>query len=157
MEVISAAEDRLRPHWLAQRDSGLASPQTGPHSGARHGSGCANRFQMGFAVVGSPQMLTAAVEHAGIASLLDAVISVEEAGILKPHRSVYRLAGKHLGLPSNAMSFQSSNAWDAYAAKSCGLRVIWVNRFGQARECLPGEPDAEIGDLGVVPDLLEPL
>ncbi len=106
---------------------------------------------------GSPRMLAAAVEHAGLASLLDAVISVEEAGIFKPHPSVYRLAEKHLGLPASAMSFQSSNAWDAYAAKDCGFRVIWINRFGQAKERLPGEPDAEIADLSAVPDLLAPL
>ena len=106
---------------------------------------------------GSPQMLTAAVDHAGIAPLLDAVISVEEAGIYKPHPSVYRLAEKHLSLPLKAMSFQSSNAWDAYAAKRCGFRVIWVNRFGQIREHLPGKPDAEIADLGAVPDLLTPV
>jgi 2-haloacid dehalogenase len=103
---------------------------------------------------GSPWMLQAAVEHAGIASLLDAVMSVEEVGVFKPHPSVYRLAEKHLGLPPNAMSFQSSNAWDAHAAKNYGFRVIWVNRFGQARECLPGEPDAEIRDLSAVPELL---
>ena len=55
------------------------------------------------------------------------------------------------------MSFQSSNAWDAYAAKNCGFRVIGVNRFGQARERLPGKPDAEIADLGAVPDLPVPF
>ena len=103
---------------------------------------------------GSPKMLQAAVEHAGIGKHLDAVISVEEAGIFKPHPSVYQLAVDQLGLPAGSMSFQSSNGWDAYAAKTFGFQTIWINRFGQARERLPGVPDIEVKDLTSVPGLV---
>src|SRR5882724_12687509 len=40
---------------------------------------------------GSPQMLKAAVRGAQINHLLDAVLSVEEVGIYKPHSRVYQL------------------------------------------------------------------
>src|SRR5882724_12280614 len=46
---------------------------------------------------GSPAMLRAVVEHAGIGALLDAVLSVEEVGVYKTHPRVYALAVERLG------------------------------------------------------------
>jgi 2-haloacid dehalogenase len=103
---------------------------------------------------GSPAMLEAAVDHAGIAGLLDAVLSVEEVGVFKPHPRVYQLAVDRLGVPPGAISFQSSNAWDAHAASAFGMRVVWCNRYGQKRERLPGAPDREIGSLAEFPAVL---
>ena len=100
---------------------------------------------------GAPDMLDAAVSNADIAGLLDAVLSVEEVGVFKPHPSVYRMGEDRLGLPAGRMSFQSSNAWDAAAASAFGYRVIWVNRFGQARERIPDPPHAEIETLEELP------
>ena len=66
---------------------------------------------------GSPMMLEKVCAHAGLDSVLDAVLSVEEVGVFKPHPSVYQLAIDRLGLSgASAVSFQSSNAWDAAAA-----------------------------------------
>ncbi|MEO8304388.1 MAG: haloacid dehalogenase type II [Betaproteobacteria bacterium] len=103
---------------------------------------------------GTPKMLDAAVRNAGIASLLDAIISVEEVGVYKPHRNVYQRAVDRLGLPAASISFQSSNAWDAYAASAFGMRVVWCNRYGQRPERLPGSPDAVIGSLSELPALV---
>jgi 2-haloacid dehalogenase len=99
-------------------------------------------------------MLRAIVDHAGIGNLLDAVISVEEAGVFKTHPGVYQLAVDRLGVPARAISFQSSNAWDAYAASAFGMRVVWCNRYGQKPERLPGAPDHEITTLADLPALL---
>lgn len=103
---------------------------------------------------GSPKMLQAAADNAGITDLLDEIFSVESVGIYKPHPSVYELPGKGFGLKPEQISFQSSNAWDAYAAKNFGFRVVWVNRFGQAKERLPGEPDAMIATLADLPPIV---
>lgn len=103
---------------------------------------------------GSPRMLAAVVEGAGLAGLLDAVLSVEEVGVYKPHPKVYQLAVDRLGLPAHAIAFQSSNAWDAYAASAFGMRVAWCNRYQQRRERLPGAPDCEIRTLSELPALL---
>ncbi|MPZ55529.1 MAG: haloacid dehalogenase type II [Rhizobiales bacterium] len=103
---------------------------------------------------GSPRMLDAAVKNAGLAELLDDVLSVEEVGVFKPSPKVYQLAIDRLGLPATEISFQSSNAWDAYAASAFGMRVIWCNRYGQRRERLPGNPDAEITTLAELPELV---
>ena len=105
---------------------------------------------------GSPEMLRSAVEGAGIGGLLDAVLSVEEVGVFKPHPKVYRLAVDRLGVPAEAIAFQSSNAWDAYAASAFGMRVVWCNRYGQRPERLPGSPDREIRTLAELPALIAP-
>jgi len=103
---------------------------------------------------GSPDMLDAAVNKAGIRDLLDAVLSVELAGVYKQHPRVYQLAVDRLAIPAGAISFQSSNAWDAYAASAFGMRVVWCNRCGQKRERLPGTPDREITSLAELPALV---
>jgi 2-haloacid dehalogenase len=103
---------------------------------------------------GSPGMLDAAVKGAKLEGLLDAVLSVEEAGVYKPHPKVYQLALDRLQLPAAAMIFLSSNAWDAYAASAFGMRVAWCNRYAQRRERLPGAPDREISTLSELPALL---
>ena len=103
---------------------------------------------------GSPDMLAAAVKNAKIGHLLDAVLSVEAVGVYKPHPKVYQLAGDRLGIETHAISFQSSNAWDAYAASAFGMRVVWCNRYSQRPERLPGKPDREIASLAELPALV---
>jgi 2-haloacid dehalogenase len=103
---------------------------------------------------GSPKMLHAVVESAGLEALLDAVLSVEDAGVYKPHPKVYQLAVDRLSMPASSISFQSSNAWDAYAASAFGMRVVWCNRYGQRRERLPGKPDFEVKSLSELPAII---
>src|SRR5262245_16271829 len=103
---------------------------------------------------GSPEMLRAAVEAAGFSSYFEAVISVEQAGVFKPHPRVYQLAVDRLGVAADTIAFQSSNAWDAYAASAFGMPVVWCNRYGQRSERLPGRPDREIKTLAELPPLL---
>ena len=103
---------------------------------------------------GSPAMLDAAVKAAQLDTLLDAVFSVEEVGVYKPHPKVYQLAVDRLGIPPAAIAFQSSNAWDAYAASAFGMRVIWCNRYGQRPERLPGAPDRTVTSLAELPALI---
>lgn len=105
---------------------------------------------------GTPAMLDAAVRRAGLDPMFDALLSVEEVGVFKPHPRVYQLAVDRLGCPAAAIAFQSSNAWDAYAASAFGMQVVWCNRYGQPRERLPGAPDCEITTLADLPALIEP-
>jgi 2-haloacid dehalogenase len=103
---------------------------------------------------GSPDMLRATVAAAGIGALVDAVISVEEAGVYKPHPRVYRLAVDRLRLEPAGICFVSANGWDAWAAAAFGLRVVWCNRPRLPPERLPGQPDHEIISLAELPPLL---
>jgi 2-haloacid dehalogenase len=103
---------------------------------------------------GSPTMLTAAVKSAGIAGLLDHTLSIEDAGIYKPHRSVYALVTQRLRLPAERICFVSSNGWDAAGAAHFGFQAVWANRGSAPRERLPGALAAEIPSLEALPALL---
>jgi 2-haloacid dehalogenase len=103
---------------------------------------------------GSPVMLDAAVNAAGLGSLLNAVLSVEEVGVYKPHPKVYQSAVDRLGVPAGAVAYESSNAWDAYAASAFGMQVVWCNRYGQRPERLPGKPDRMVTSLAELPSLV---
>jgi 2-haloacid dehalogenase len=103
---------------------------------------------------GSPRMLAAAVDNAGLGDLLDAVLSVEAVAVYKPHPKVYQHAVDQLGVAADGIAFQSSNAWDAHAASAFGMKVVWCNRYGQRRERLPGRPDHEIRSLSELPALV---
>jgi 2-haloacid dehalogenase len=114
----------------------------------------ASKMKLAILSNGTPMMLAAAAENAGITCLLDAVLSVEEVKVYKPHPSVYRLACERLNLTADRVCFLSSNGWDAYSAKAFGLRVLWCNRFGQVPERIPETPDAQIPTLAELPDIL---
>ena len=103
---------------------------------------------------GSPKMLAAVVESTGLRGLLDQVLSVEEVGVFKPHARVYQIAVDKLGIAASAIAFQSSNAWDAYAASAFGMQAVWCNRYGQPPERLPGAPDRQVKSLAELPALV---
>ena len=103
---------------------------------------------------GTPKMLAAAVENAGIAPLLDNVFSIEDVGIYKPDPATYQMAVDGLHFAPDEISFQSSNGWDAYGAKAFGFNVLWCNRFDQAAERLPGTPDGQIKTLDELPAIV---
>ena len=79
-------------------------------------------------------MLAAAVTAAGLADLLDAVISVEDVGVFKPDPRVYAAGRRASGADAPQMGFVSSNAWDAQARGAAGFRVFWCNRAAQPAE-----------------------
>lgn len=83
---------------------------------------------------GEPGMLADAVQSAGIAGLLDAVLSIESVGVFKPDPRVYQLVTDRFGVAPDAVGFYSSNPWDAFGALCFGFRVFWVNRTGQPDE-----------------------
>ncbi len=89
---------------------------------------------------GSPAMLRAAVDAARLGERFAAVLSVDDVGIFKPAPAVYQLACKRLDVPAERVCFLSSNGWDVHGAAAFGFQAIWINRFGQPDERLPGVP-----------------
>jgi 2-haloacid dehalogenase len=96
---------------------------------------------------GSPNMLQSAVEVNNLEEIFDAVLSVEDVGIFKPERKVYSLVEKKLGIAPQQTNFFSSNAWDVSGASTFGFSVVWVNRFKQPLERLPGLPKLVVENL----------
>src|SRR5262245_16098028 len=87
---------------------------------------------------GEPKMLQSATRNAGVADLVDAVISVDEIKVFKPSPRVYELASTHLKIPTTSIGFVSSNNWDVNGAGSAGLTTFWIQRAA-------AEPPEELG------------
>ena len=104
---------------------------------------------------GSPEMLEAAVNSAGIAGDLDAVLSVAPLCTFKPDARVYDLVGARFGTSRDKVLFVSSNGWDICSASAYGFRTLWVNRAGLPVDRLPGQPDSIAADLAAIPQMLE--
>jgi 2-haloacid dehalogenase len=102
---------------------------------------------------GEPEMLHDAVTAAGIAPLLDAVLSVESVRVFKPDPRVYRLVVDRFDVAPDRVVFCSSNPWDAFGARSFGFDVAWINRLGQPDEYGLRGHVAELPDLAGLLDL----
>lgn len=102
------------------------------------------------------RMLEAGLRNAGIDGFFDAVLSVEQVQLYKPHPSVYRLAVERLGIPPPEVLFVSANYWDAAGAKSFGLSVVWVNRTGAMPDRFAAAPDHVVDSLERVVMLARP-
>ena len=96
---------------------------------------------------GDPDLIEDAVRSAKLGGVFDRLITVHEAGVFKPHRAVYDLVTTHFAVPLSAVSFQSSNRWDAAAAKVYGMHAVWVNRTGAPDEYPDTPADLVVRDL----------
>ncbi|MFV2051543.1 haloacid dehalogenase type II [Aliiroseovarius sp. YM-037] len=106
---------------------------------------------------GSPDMLNGAVSSAEISDHLDAVLSVEDVGVYKPHRKVYDMVGAHFGTSPADVLFVSSNGWDAAGAAGYGFQTVWVNRAEEPVDRLPWTPQHILSNLTTLPTLAEGL
>ena len=105
---------------------------------------------------GTHAMLAPLVAATGLASHLDRILSVDDAGIYKPSPRVYQLAVDALDRPPTRIGFVSSNGWDAIGAKAFGFTVFWINRSGAPIDRHGPPPDCMIGTLAELPSLLSP-
>jgi len=103
---------------------------------------------------GTREMLEPLAAATDIARHLDAILSVDTAGVYKPSPRVYQLAVDHLKLLPTRIGFVSSNGWDAIGAKAYGLTSIWVKRRQVPLDRHGPRPDAIIGSLAELPALL---
>ncbi len=102
---------------------------------------------------GSPDMLSGAVQSAGVGAVLDDVLSVQDVGVFKPHKSVYGMVGVRFNCQPGEVLFVSSNCWDACCAAGNGFFTAWVNRAGEPMDRLPWQPQVVLSDLTTIPDI----
>ena len=130
LELTPARRDRLMEAYLTL----AAFPDVRPGLEALRDRG----VKLAVLSNGEPRMLEAAARSAGIDTLLDTIISVEEVKIFKVSPRVYNLGPERLGVKQSALGFVSSNAWDVAGAASAGLTTFWIQRTA-------GEPPDELG------------
>ena len=103
---------------------------------------------------GSPTMLKAVVENAGLAPVLTHLISVDEMRVYKPSPVAYRIASQKLASKPRAIAFVSANSWDAIGAKAFGFWTCWLNRSNTRLDELGFAPDLTVGSLKELADKL---
>ena len=96
---------------------------------------------------GSPRMLSAVIERAGLTDVFAHVLSVDTVKIYKPSPAVYQLAATRTKLERGSIGFVSSNCWDICGAASFGFHTFWINRSGATPDVLGFSPDATLTSL----------
>jgi len=99
---------------------------------------------------GSVDMLASAVKSAGMAEVLDHVISVDPIRLFKTSPESYGLVQQTIPVSKEEVLFVSSNAWDALGATWFGFTTHWVNRQGLPFEALTPKPHFSGPDLNSV-------
>ena len=96
---------------------------------------------------GSPDMLNAAVQSAGLDKVLDDAFSIHALGIFKTAPETYEMVTKAYGIKPDEVAFQSSNRWDIAGATAFGFHCHWINRTGQPDEYKDLPPEKILSDL----------
>ena len=85
----------------------------------------------------------------------DALISVQRAGVFKPHPAVYRAGAMALGREPHEIMMVAAHAFDIMGARACGYRGAYVNRYRLPYEESPFQPDLEVRDFVELAERLE--
>lgn len=147
LEAHDLVDDELRERLLQLYVALEAYPEAGAALAALKDQG------RGLAILsnGEPKMIGEAARNAGIADLLDDILSVETVGVFKPHASVYQLAVDRFACRRDEIVFVSSNGWDASGAAGFGFHTVWVNRRNEPVDRLSGRPAETVSDLSDLP------
>jgi 2-haloacid dehalogenase len=106
---------------------------------------------------GNPEMLASAVQSAGMADLLDHVISVDGVRQFKTMPVAYGEVARHIVAEKADVLFVSSNAWDVLGAAWFGFTTLWINRQGLPFETIGRRPDHTGAALTAVLEVLGPV
>ncbi len=94
------------------------------------------------------------LHHVELSPLFDVIMSVDEAGALKPAPEVYDFAVRRLDLAPGSIWMVAAHGWDVAGAKRSGLRGAFVARPGQSPD--PFAPPEILADdlLGIAHAIL---
>ncbi len=104
---------------------------------------------------GSPRMLDAIMDGAGLRPYFEGYVSVDDVRQFKPSPKTYRRAAERLGRPIGEVRLISSNPFDAIGAEAAGMRATWVDRSGGLFDTLRPPPQMIVRSLTELADALE--
>ncbi len=103
---------------------------------------------------GTPRMLDAIMDAAGLRPYFQGSISVDEVEAYKPSPKTYRHVSRRLGRPIGEVRLVSSNPFDDIGAEAAGMRAAWVDRSGGLFDTLGLRPAIVVGSLTELADAL---
>ncbi len=104
---------------------------------------------------GSPRMLDALMDAAGLRRYFDGFVSVEEVRAFKPSPKTYRRVAERLGRPIGEVRLISANPFDDIGAESAGMAAAWVDRSGGLFDTLRPPPQLVVTSLTELAGVLE--
>lgn len=104
---------------------------------------------------GSPAMLTAIMDAAGLHTYCAGFVSVDEVRVYKPSPKVYQHVANRLGRPIETVRLISSNPFDVIGAEAAGMQASWVNRSGGVFDMLAPPPLSVVSSLIELADALD--
>lgn len=96
---------------------------------------------------GSAALAARLLDHEGLADLVEARLSVDDAGRWKPHPQAYGWALEQLGVPAGRAAMVAVHPWDLEGARAAGMRTGFVDRAGTPWPDVFHQPDARGRDL----------
>lgn len=99
-------------------------------------------------------VVQAQLEHAGLSSLFDRMLSADAARRLKPAPEAYYMAARELGTEVGQVCLVAAHAWDVAGALRAGCRAAFVRRPGMVLDPLAPRPDVVGADLTEVASAL---
>jgi 2-haloacid dehalogenase len=97
-------------------------------------------------------MLTAMLEHTGLADRITMTISADEIRTYKPATGLYRHAGEQTGTAPEQVAHISADWFDACGAENVGMQGISENRTGRPAETWGPTPDLTADSFEIVAD-----
>lgn len=87
------------------------------------------------------------LERAGVGEVMERFLSVDDAGIWKPHPDAYGYALATLGSDADAAMLVATHPWDIDGAARAGLSTAYVNRGAKPYPGHFERPDVEVQSL----------
>ncbi|MDZ7720521.1 MAG: haloacid dehalogenase type II [Balneolaceae bacterium] len=91
--------------------------------------------------------MKAQLRNAGIDTFFAQTLSVEDIGIYKPDRDVYRWAARKMEVAPNDCLFIAAHGWDVAGAGAARMHTAFLSRPGQNLYPLAPEPTYNVSDL----------
>lgn len=104
---------------------------------------------------GSPRMIAAVMERAGLGAHLEGFVSVDEVRVYKPSPRVYRHLAERLDRPLEQVRLISSNPFDVLGAAAIGMQVAWIDRSKGIFDTLGNPPELVVTSLTELADVLQ--
>jgi 2-haloacid dehalogenase len=103
---------------------------------------------------GTPSMLEALVDKAGLGPYFQGYVSADEVKVYKPSPKTYRHVAQRLGRPIGEVRLVSSNPFDDIGAEAAGMKAVWVDRSGGLFDTLGPPPQMVVRTLTELADTL---
>jgi 2-haloacid dehalogenase len=104
-------------------------------------------FQMVALTNGSIRVANSQIKNAGLDTVLQRVLSVDEVGRFKPDPAPYRHAAAVMGVDIADMVLVAAHDWDCAGAIAAGAQAIFVKRAGAIWGLPTPPPDKQVPDI----------